>query len=55
MKKLIVFFCMSHFLFSTLFGQDAEKFNEIYKKTYIEISQQDYKKALVIGDSLFKT
>ncbi len=34
-------------------GQDAEAFNKIYVKTYLETSQKDFKKALAISDSLF--
>jgi len=34
-------------------GQDAEAFNKIYVKTYLETSQKDFKKALVVSDSLF--
>ncbi|KUY30272.1 AraC family transcriptional regulator [Elizabethkingia ursingii] len=34
-------------------GQDPEAFNKIYVKTYLETSQKDFKKALVVSDSLF--
>ncbi|WP_260264124.1 AraC family transcriptional regulator [Elizabethkingia ursingii] len=34
-------------------GQDAEAFNKIYVKTYLETSQKDFKKALAVSDSLF--
>ncbi|HFK5509557.1 tetratricopeptide repeat protein [Elizabethkingia anophelis] len=42
-------------LFFTLLvkGQDAEAFNKIYVKTYLETSQKDFKKALAVSDSLF--
>lgn len=32
-------------------GQDAEAFNKIYVKTYLETSQKDFKKALAVSDS----
>ncbi|WP_170144259.1 helix-turn-helix domain-containing protein [Epilithonimonas arachidiradicis] len=34
-------------------AQNAEAFNQIYTKTYLEISQKDFQKALTIADSLY--
>ena len=43
----------SWFVFTLLVkGQDAEAFNKIYVKTYLETSQKDFKKALAVSDSL---
>ncbi|MGO4709837.1 hypothetical protein AB4Y90_12115, partial [Chryseobacterium sp. 2TAF14] len=36
-----------------LFGQDIEKYNQIYNKTYLETSQKDFNRALMIADSLY--
>ncbi|PUB30976.1 tetratricopeptide repeat protein [Elizabethkingia sp. YR214] len=41
------------FLMLIVKGQDAEAFNKIYVKTYLETSQKDFKKAVAISDSLF--
>lgn len=34
-------------------GQNPDEYNKIYTKTYLEISQKDFPKALKIADSLF--
>lgn len=49
-KYLLVFFLL---LFFCANAQDAEKFNAIYTKTYLETAQKDFEKALEIADSLY--
>ena len=39
--------------FSPAKGQNPDEYNKIYTKTYLEISQKDFPKALKIADSLF--
>jgi AraC-like DNA-binding protein len=45
------------FIFSSFYlhvkGQNPDDYNKIYTKTYLEISQKDFHKALKIADSLF--
>lgn len=36
------------------FSQNVQAFNETYNKTYLETSQKDMKKALLVADSLYK-
>lgn len=38
-----------------LFSQDPEKYQEVYMKTYLEVSKSDFEEALEIADSLFQT
>ncbi|OPC53257.1 AraC family transcriptional regulator [Elizabethkingia miricola] len=52
MLKIKICF-LSLFLTLIVKGQDAEAFNKIYVKTYLETSQKDFKKALAVSDSLF--
>lgn len=49
-KYLLVFFLVLLFCVN---AQDAEKFNAIYTKTYLETAQNDFEKALEIADSLY--
>lgn len=35
-------------------AQDAEKFNAIYTKVYLEISQKDFNRAIELADSLYR-
>lgn len=42
------------FILSILNAQNLENYNEVYLKTYKEIAQNDFERALYIADSLFK-
>jgi AraC-like DNA-binding protein len=53
-KKWKIFFHFSIAIITAkLSAQNPEKYNEIYTKTYIDIAQKDFPKALKIADSLF--
>ncbi|WP_379963261.1 helix-turn-helix domain-containing protein [Epilithonimonas sp. UC225_85] len=39
--------------YSQISAQNPEEYNKIYTKTYLEVSQKDFTKALKIADSLF--
>lgn len=48
-----LFFSILYFVSVNLIAQDAKAYNEIYTKTYLDISQKDFPKALQIADSLY--
>lgn len=53
MQRLIFLF-LAVFNFSIIVkAQDPEKYNSVYNKVYVEISQKDFNRALEIADSLY--
>lgn len=53
-NKLYLFFPVFLLSFHTVLAQDAEKFNAIYTKVYLEISQKDFNRAIELADSLYR-
>ncbi|WP_312765647.1 helix-turn-helix domain-containing protein [Epilithonimonas sp.] len=50
-RKIFIF--LITIIFAKISAQNPEEYNKIYTKTYIDISQKDFPKALKIADSLF--
>ncbi|MPT33166.1 MAG: AraC family transcriptional regulator, partial [Chryseobacterium sp.] len=48
-----IFFFLIIVVFARVSAQNPEEYNKIYTKTYIDISQKDFPRALKIADSLF--
>lgn len=53
MQKSIFLFLAVFYFSVTLKAQDPEKYNAVYNKVYVEISQMDFNRALEIADSLY--